>query len=123
MLAEHLFELVDEAFRERMVYVFAGGFRELLEQLALARSQTLWSLDHDLHELIAAAVAMQIDDALALKSQDFSRLCAGRNLQLDLAFECRARSTSELSAACGKLIGTSMMTSFSWRTNSGCSLT
>src|ERR1700722_11499669 len=48
-LAKHLFELVDEALRERMIHIFARGFRELLEQLALARCQPLRSLDDDLH--------------------------------------------------------------------------
>ena len=62
-----------------MVHIFARGFRKLLEQFALARGQSLRRLDHNFHQLIAAPVAMQIDNALALKPQDFARLGAGRD--------------------------------------------
>ena len=88
-LAEHLFELVDEALGERMVDVLAVELGEFLEQLALARGQAARRLDDHLDQLVAAPVAVKIDDALALEAQDLARLRAGRNLQLHFAFERR----------------------------------
>ena len=59
-----------------MVDGFAVELGEFLEQLALARGQTARGLDDYFYQLIAASVAVKIDDALALEAQDFSRLRA-----------------------------------------------
>src|SRR5579863_1356657 len=88
-LAEHLFELVDETLGERMVHVFAGGAREFFEQFALAGGQATRGFNCDPHKLVAAPIAMQVREALALEPEDLTRLRAGRNLELDLAVECR----------------------------------
>src|SRR6202035_5409544 len=88
-LAEHLFELVDEALGERMIDGFAVELGEFLEQFALARGQAAGRLDDYLDQLIAASVAVKIDDALALEAQDFSRLRGCRNLEFHFAVERR----------------------------------
>src|SRR5208282_1811740 len=72
-----------------MVDGLAVELGEFLEQFALARGQAARRFDNYLDELIAAAVAVKVDDALALEAQDFSRLRGGRNLELDFAFERR----------------------------------
>src|SRR5277367_3540390 len=88
-LAEHLFELVDEAFGERMVNGLAVDARELLEQLALTHGEPPRSFDNRFHELVAAPIAVQIGKAFALESEDFARLRASLDFQLDLAVESR----------------------------------
>src|ERR1019366_1103557 len=62
-LAEHLLELVHEALGERMVDGLAVELGEFLEQFALARGQAARRFDDNLDQLIAAAVAMKVDDA------------------------------------------------------------
>src|SRR5579863_3624190 len=72
-----------------MVDGLAVELGEFLEQLALARRQAARRFDDHLDQLIAAPVAVKIDDALALEPQDFSRLRARRNLELHFALERR----------------------------------
>src|ERR1700687_3967163 len=72
-----------------MVDSLAVDARELLEQLALTRGEAPRGLDHHLHELVAASIAVQIGKALALETEDLARLRAGLDLQLDLAVERR----------------------------------
>src|SRR5208282_294090 len=87
--AEHLFEFVDEALGERMVDGLAVELGEFLQEFALAGGETARCLHHHANHLIAAPIAMQIDDALALEPQHFARLGAGGNLELDLAVQRR----------------------------------
>ena len=60
-----------------MVDGLAVDAREFLEQFALARGQPSRRLDHHPHQLVAAPIAVQIDEALALEPEDFARLRAG----------------------------------------------
>ena len=71
-LAEHFLELIDEALGHRVVHVFARGFGKFLEELPLARCQALRRFHYDTYQLIAATVTVEIDEALALQSQDFA---------------------------------------------------
>src|SRR5205823_13570396 len=88
-LAEHFFELVDEAFGQRMVQVLTADACELFEQLALAGAQAFRRLDHDLYQFVAAPITVQIYDAFTLEAQYLAGLRTGRNSQFDLAFEGR----------------------------------
>src|SRR5580704_15999674 len=72
-----------------MVDGFAVELGEFFEQLALARGQAARGFHYNFYQLIAASVAVEIDDALALEAQDFSRLRSRRDLELHLAFERR----------------------------------
>src|SRR5437870_2227684 len=84
--AEHRLDLVEEALREGMD-LFARQPCELLEQLALAGRQLLRRLHDDTHQLVAAPVAVQVRDALALQAKDLPRLGAGRDLHARRALE------------------------------------
>src|SRR5882757_1203953 len=72
-----------------MIDGFAVELSEFLEQFALARSQAARRFDDDLDELIAASVAVKIDNSLALEAQDLSRLRGRRNLEFHFAVERR----------------------------------
>src|SRR5439155_25603576 len=84
--AEHRLDLVEEALREGMD-LFARQPCELLEQLALAGRQLLRRLHDDTHQLVAAPVAVQVRDALALQAEDLPRLGGGRDLHARRALE------------------------------------
>src|SRR6266404_3322607 len=87
-LAEHLLDLLEEALAHR-VHLLAGHARELLEQLALARGELARRLDDDAHEVVAAPVAVEIGDALALQLEDRPRLRPRRNAHPQLSLERR----------------------------------
>src|SRR5215469_16415847 len=72
-----------------MVDRLAVELGEFLEQLALPGREAARRFDGDAHKLIAAAVAMEIDDSLTLEPQYFARLRAGGDLEMHLAFEGR----------------------------------
>ena len=55
----------------------AEGLAQLLEQLALLAVRLRGILDRDDHQLVAAAVALQVGDALALQRQDLPGLRPG----------------------------------------------
>src|SRR6266851_5094324 len=86
LVAEQLAHLVEEALRLR-IGVLAGDGGELLEQVALLLGELFRHLHRDPDVLVAALVAVELGDALALEPEHLAALGAGGDLHLHLAVE------------------------------------